>query len=632
MALLGAGGICKSFGSTEILKNVSFEIQENDRIGLVGRNGCGKTTLFRILTGDLPCDRGTISLSGRAGLGYMEQHVCRDPEKPAFREVLTVFQPLMDIERELDKISRLLEKAPENMDTLIRKQADLTERFDRNGGLTYRSRARSAMLGLGFSERDLSMPVGTLSGGQRAKLQLAKLLLCGAKLLLLDEPTNHLDISSVEWLEDFLRGFPGAYLVTSHDRYFLDRTTNRTFELKNARLRIYPGNYSSYLELRDRQVKSEERKYENTKKEIHRLEGIVEQQRRWNQERNYKTAESKQKAIRRLEGTLSAPDQKEKSLKFRLDAGSRGGNDVLKVENLGLRFGDRVLFQNAEMEIHRGERVFLIGPNGCGKTSFLKTLLGKYQPFTGTFRFGAGITVGYYDQLQTGLHPEKTVMDEIWDLYPGKTQTEVRNALAEFLFRGDEVFKPVSALSGGERARVLLLRLMLSHSNFLLLDEPTNHLDIPSCEALENALLNYGGTLLIVSHDRYLINKLADRIYALSPSGTTAFCGSYDDYAESMRKEKKAAPKARSPEKSEYQKRRRKNAAVRKEKAEMNRLEEEISRGDKKISDWKAVLNTPEKACDYEAAMDLTEKISALQKENEARFQKWSELAKKYGL
>lgn len=630
MGLLSASNLNKSFGTNVIFSGVSFEVQENDRIGLVGVNGSGKTTLLKLLTGELQPDAGDIFKANSTVLGYMEQHVCRDLDRSAYNEVLTVFSELLQMEKELEEINLRLQAKPKELDQLIERQAMLNDRFVAMGGLTCRSRARSALMGLGFDDEQMGMPVGVLSGGQKAKLQLAKMLLCGANLLLLDEPTNHLDISSVEWLEDFLRSYSGAYLVISHDRYFLDKITNRTFEMENQRLTVYKGNYTAYLAQKEENHLAAQRKYDNTQKEIKRIEGIVAQQRQWNKEKNIKTAENKLKMIERLEKTLEKPDDNPESIHFDFGISQRGGNDVLTVKNLALSFDGKRLFKNVNLHIRRRERVFLIGPNGCGKTSLLKTILGIHPPEAGEFRFGAGIDVGYYDQIQAGLHPEKTVIDEIWDSYPRMTQTEIRNALAVFLFKGDDVFKPVSALSGGERARVLLLRLMLSRNNFLLLDEPTNHLDIGSCEALEAALQSYEGTLLIVSHDRYLINKIADRVYYLDENGAQEFIGNYDEYLTASRQ--KTMEEAESPvvKPNEYKLQKERNAVIRKEKAEMRRCEARIGEIEKEIRELEQELLKPEIASDYQAAMEITEKISALTQENDEFYKQWSILAQKY--
>jgi ATP-binding cassette subfamily F protein 3 len=630
MALLSASNLTKSFGTDLIFSGASFEIQENDRIGLVGINGSGKTTLFKLITGEMQSDDGNVYKANSTVLGYMEQHVCRDLERSAYSEVLTVFGALLQMEKELEEINHQLQANPKDPDELIEKQALLNDRFVMQGGLTFRSRARSALLGLGFDEKQIGLPVGVLSGGQKAKLQLAKMLLSGANLLLLDEPTNHLDIGSVEWLEDFLRSYNGSFVVISHDRYFLDKITNRTFELENGRLTIYKGNYTAYLAQKEENHLAAQRKYDNIRKEIKRIEGIVAQQRQWNREKSIKTAESKMKMIDRLESTLEKPDEGPESIHFNFNINQRGGNDVLNVDGLALRFDDKELFRNVNMEIHRGERVFLIGPNGCGKTSLLKTILGTYSPYAGKIRFGAGIDTGYYDQIQEGLHLEKTVIDEIWDSYPGMTQTEIRNALAVFLFKGDEVFKPVAALSGGERARVLLLRLMLSRNNFLLLDEPTNHLDIGSCEALEGALQDYEGTLLIVSHDRYLINKIADKIYYLDQNGVTEYLGNYDDFLVKSRNVPVSTTEKEPVKINEYKLQKEAEAAIRKEKAELKRLEAQIEEIEKEKDQLENELSDPETASNYEAAMEITQKLDALNQKNDELFQRWSVLAQKY--
>ncbi len=628
MALLSISQLQKSFGTDLIFAGASFEIQEHDHIGLVGANGSGKTTLFKILTGETPSDSGEIYKAKECRIGYMEQHVCRDLDRSAYNEVLTVFADLLQMEHELEDINQRLQIHPD--DHLIERQMVLNDRFVAQGGLTCRARARSTLLGLGFSDEQMGMPVGILSGGQKAKLQLAKMLLSGANLLLLDEPTNHLDIQSVEWLEDFLKGFPGAYLVISHDRFFLDTVTERTFEMEHQRLTLYKGNYTAHLDQKEETALTIQRKYDNTMREIKRLEGIVAQQRQWNREKNIKTAESKLKVIARLEKTLVKPDSQLPSIHFGFGASQRGGNDVMFTENLGLSFDGKPLFSHVDMEVHRQERIFLIGPNGCGKTSLLKILMGQYEATEGSVRFGAGIDVGYYDQLQSGLDDTKTVLDEIWDRHKKMTETEIRNALAVFLFRGEDVYKMVSSLSGGERARLLLLRLMLSKANYLLLDEPTNHLDIQSCEALEDALLHYDGTLFLVSHDRYLINKLADRIYELTPNGVREYIGNYEEYLEKRKAvETEEKTEQTAPKVNEYRLRKEKAAELRKCKNALARLENENQENDDKIRALSEELQNPEIASDYEKAIALSAQLDELNSRNEEILLEWAELSQK---
>ena len=630
MAILTVNNIQQSFGEEVILQNVTFEMQKGERVGLVGVNGSGKTTLFKVLTGEYTPDTGSVVFGKDTVLGYMEQHVCRDFHKTAFEEVMTVFAPLLRMERELEDLNTLLSAHPdgEDLERLILRQTDLNDRFVDAGGLTCRSRARSALMGLGFSEDQLENRVGVLSGGQKAKLQLAKMLLGGANLLLLDEPTNHLDIQAVEWLEDFLKNYNGAYIVISHDRYFLDKVTQRTLEMEGKSVTSYKGNYSRYLELRAEHRLAMQRVYESTQKEITRIEGIIEQQRRWNQERNYVTIASKQKQIDRLEATLEKPEAEPESIRFQFKASRRGGNDVLTAQDLSLSFGGPPLFEHVNLEIKHQEKVFLIGPNGCGKTSLFKILLGQYTPDSGSVRLGSAIDVGYYEQSQLSLHDEKTVMDEIWDLHPQMTQTEVRSALAVFLFKGEDVFKPVGALSGGERARVLLLKLMLSKANFLLLDEPTNHLDIGSCEALEDALSGYDGTLFVVSHDRYLINKLADKVYVLGKDGAKLYLGNYDSYLEQREKEQQAVEEERpEPKVNLYKLRKERESNLRRRRTALSRLESQIEENDRKVKALEEQLADPDFAADYEAVTQASHEIAQLHQESEDLLMEWTQLS-----
>ena len=630
MAILTVNNITQSFGEETVLRGVTFELQKGERVGLVGVNGSGKTTLFKVLTGEYTPDTGSVVFGKDTVLGYMEQHVCRDLEKTAFDEVMTVFSPLLQMERELEEVSARLSAHPGEEETqgLILRQTELNDRFVDGGGLTCRSRARSALLGLGFLEEQLQNPVGVLSGGQKAKLQLAKMLLSGANLLLLDEPTNHLDIPSVEWLEDFLKNYGGAYIVISHDRYFLDKVTGRTLEMEGKTVTSYKGSYSRYLDLKAEKRLAMERVYENTQREIKRIEGIIEQQRRWNQERNYVTIASKQKQIDRLESTLEKPEEDPESIRFQFKASRRSGDEVLTAEDVSLSFDGPKLFDHVNLEIRRGEKVFLIGPNGCGKTSLFKILLGQYQPDGGLVKLGTGVDLGYYEQSQMSLHDEKTVIDEIWDLHPRMTQTEVRSALAVFLFKGEDVFKPVGALSGGERARVLLLKLMLSKANFLLLDEPTNHLDIGSCQALEDALQGYDGTLFVVSHDRYLINKLADRLYVLGKDGAKLYPGNYDYYLEKRQEEAEAAPREEAaPKVNLYKLRKERESELRKKRTALSRVEGQIEENDRERAALAEKLEQPEVAADYQAVTQTSQEIAALEAQGEALLQQWTQLS-----
>lgn len=633
MAILTVNNIKKMFGTDVIIQDITFEVQKGDRIGLVGINGSGKTTLFKVLNGEYTADEGTFTPARETSIGYMEQHVCRDMEKPAFDEVMTVFAPLLKMEAEIEVLTTKISEMPENLNELIEKQAELNDRFIADGGLTCRNRAKSTLIGLGFAPEQIYAPIGVLSGGQKAKIQLAKMLLGESNLLLLDEPTNHLDIPSVEWLEDFLKNYNGSYIVISHDRYFLDAVTNRTFEIENTHLTEYKGNYTKYLQLKEENRLAMQRVYDNTQREIKRIEGIIEQQKRFNQERNYVTIASKQKSIDRLQATLEKPEDDPDTIKFQFKASQRGGNDVLEAEELALSFGDHRLFKNVNLDIKRGEKVFLIGPNGCGKTSLLKVLLHIYKQTFGDFRFGANIDIGYYDQAQGNLDESKTVIDEIWDLHPYMTQTQVRSALAVFLFKGEDVYKPVKGLSGGERARVLLLKLMLSKANLLILDEPTNHLDIGSCEALENALLGYDGTLFVVSHDRYLINKLADKIYYLTPSGTTLYLGNYDAYLETRQKQEaaKAAAEAENENavpkaNTAYKQKKERASEIRKRRAALSKCEREIEAAEAEIDTLNEQLSNPETASDYEKMMEITNKITEQKALADSLMNDWTEL------
>ena len=630
MIVLSGNDISVSFGGETLFHDVNFRLEENGRAGLVGVNGCGKTTLMHVINGRQEAETGGISKAAGIKLGCMEQYVIRDDNITLYDEVLEIFRPLIDAENELADIAVAIDTGDHSEQTLSR-QMQLQERFEREGGLTYKSMTCSALVGLGFSEDDFNKPISVMSGGQKSKAQLAKLLLSGSNILLLDEPTNHLDITACEWLEKFLTEYKGAYIVISHDRYFLDKVTDTTFEMENRTLCEYKGNYTRYLELKAEAREAQQRVYDRTVKEINRIEGIVEQQKRWGQEHNFITAASKQKQADRLKETLEKPEDLPEAIKFTFRAKEGGANDVLIAKGLSKSFDGTVVFTNAELDIKKNTTTFILGENGCGKTTLLKILTGEYQADSGEYKFGNNIQFGYYDQAQTDLDPSKTVIDEVWDRYPGMTQTQVRSALAQFLFKGDDVFKNVGKLSGGEKARVSLLKLMLSKANMLLLDEPTNHLDIHSREALENALASYGGTLLIVSHDRYLINKLADRIVWLGKTGTVNIDGNYDRYIElkeaKAQSEQAVQVKAAEGKKNDYKERKERESTLRKLSGALKRCEQAIDEIGLKTAELAQQMSQPEIATDYEKTSALAQEIEALKEKEEALTAEWMELS-----
>lgn len=630
MSIINALDLSISFGENIVLDNITFDINENEKVGLIGANGVGKTTLFKIITGQYDEYTGSFIKGKNINIGYMEQHTCSVKGRTVYQELLSVFEPLIEMERTIEACSRAIEEQSGDIHAHIAELDRLTNQFQRDGGLTYQSRTRSALLGLGFTQEDFDLTTDKLSGGQRSKLTLAKLLLSGANFLLLDEPTNHLDIQSVEWLEAFLKDFKGSVFMISHDRYFLDQVTNKTIELHNGRVVSYKGNYSEFLKKKEQVQKSIEEKYEEDLKEIHRLEGIVAQQRQWNREKNIKTAESKLKQIDRIKAQLIVPEKEAEKIHFDFSPKAVSGNEVLQCVGLSKSFGEKQLLKNAEFLLKRGERVFLLGPNGCGKTTLLKILMGDLEQDFGKIIFGANVQTGYFDQVQDKLDLNKSAIDEVWNQFPYMTQTQLRCALAAFLFRGDEVFQKIETLSGGERARIALLKLMLGKFNFLLLDEPTNHLDAFSRDELEATLSAYEGTMLIVSHDRYFINKLADRILYLTENGITEFKGNYDDFLEkhSSLTENISSNKTikKTTSANDYKEKKERQSNIRKLKTAISKLENEIDLLEQAISEGEQCLADEEVTSNYELLLENTAKLDENNRLLEEKMGLWEEM------
>lgn len=632
MAVLSVHNLEMSFSERVLFSRVSFDIESSDKVGFIGVNGVGKTTLFKILCGKIEQTGGDFFTSKNLKIGYMEQHACSNSENTVYNELLSVFPHLIKMEEEIDRLNLDLEMGRLDEKTIMR-QTELMEQFTAMDGLVYKSRTASALTGLGFKQEDFNMPVKKLSGGQRSKLSLAKLLLSGSDIILLDEPTNHLDINSVSWLESFIRDFKGAAIIISHDRYFLDTVTNKTMELEHEKLQMYNGNYTEFIRKKEEAKKAAENKYKKDMAEIKRIEGIIEQQRRWNREKNIKTAESKQKEIDRIKENLVVPESELENIKFKFQPNTESGNDVLMCEGVSKTFGEKKIFENVNMHIRKGEKVFIVGSNGCGKTTLFRIIMGTVPADRGEIDFGAKVETEYFDQMQENLNMEKTAMDEIWDEYPKMTQTQVRTSLGAFLFKGDEVFKPINQMSGGERARVSLLKLMLGGGNFLLLDEPTNHLDTTSREALEESLKSYEGTMLIISHDRYFINKLADRILELKPEGMTEYLGNYDYYMEKrLEKSGQVRGKTQTETKKsagaiDYKMKKEMQAQERKRRSMLKKTEQEIEETELEMEKVNEQLADPQVTSDYQKLIELSGKLEELKTKQEQLYEQWAELS-----
>ncbi len=619
MIVLSCKDVCLEFGDKVILSDVTFGIGENERVGIVGVNGAGKSSLIKIISGKYSPSSGSVFVSGNKKLAVLEQNAALESENTLIGEMLLTFPELVRDEERLNELSlRLSDGNPD----IISSYTSLEESFRARGGYEFRSRCRGILINMGFDESMHEMRISSLSGGQKTRLALARLLVLSPDILILDEPTNHLDEQTLTKLESQLANYRGTLIVISHDRYFLDKITTSILDIENTKAELYPGNYTRFVKLKEERREALERAYKNQQREIARIEAYIEQQRRWNRERNIIAAESRQKALDRMV-KIDRPENTPGKVSMKFSSAPDSANDVLFADRLEKSYGDKLLFENLSFDVKKGDRLFISGANGCGKSTLIKILVGK-EDFGGYFEFGYNVKIGYYDQENQNLSPEKTVLDELWDSYEKLTQTEIRNALALFMFRGDDVFKLVSDLSGGERARLTMAKLILSKVNLLILDEPTNHLDINSRHALENALEQFDGTIIAVSHDRYFVKKLATRILDLGETDKKVFNGNYEEYksyreAKAEREQsglKQLAPSSASAKpsggKAQFLAAKEQAAQARKLEKRKKFVQEEIVRIEKELEEIAARLEG-EEASDYVVAAELYERQTALE-------------------
>ena len=536
MIILSCKDICKSYGIRDILKNITFSINEGDKVGIIGANGEGKSTLFKIITKELSQDSVEVFIYKNKTLGYISQNLALNSEKNIYEEALSVFDELLNIESKLSSLEIKMsepydEKKASYHEKLIKDYTTLQDLYSHKGGYVYKGEISRVLKGLGFTENDFYKSINTLSGGQKTRVALCKLLLRKPDIILLDEPTNHLDLEAISWLEDYMKNYKGTVLVISHDRFFLDSVTNNTFEVIGGKVECYNVPYTKFIDLRKKNYETKLKAYNLQQAEIKRQEAIIEKFRSFNREKSIRAAESREKVLEKME-KIEAPTHAKEASKIKFEASVKSGYDVLHIENMAKSYGDKSLFSNLNLDLKRGEKVALIGENGRGKTTLFKIIMDKVEADKGVKVLGTNVNVGYYDQEQSDLNLDKTIIDEVWDDFPNLTTSKLRSYLASFLFTGDDVFKVINTLSGGEKCRINLLKLILSKSNLLLLDEPTNHLDIISREALEDAILEYDGTLMVISHDRYFLNKVISRILELKEDGVSEYLGNYSYYQE----------------------------------------------------------------------------------------------------
>ncbi len=634
--ILSVQNIGKAYGEDVILKGVSFHIEDYEKAAIVGMNGAGKSTLLKIITGDLSADEGEVYLAKGKSMGYLSQHISFAENATIYEEVLQARADLIEREKQLREMEEKMNHlSGAELEKLLEQYHAWNDAFDQDGGYTFRSEVGGVLKGLGFAEEEFGKTIDELSGGQKTRVALARLLVSKPDLLLLDEPTNHLDIESISWLEGFLLNYKGAVILVAHDRYFLDRIVSKVVELEHHKAHVFSGNYSEYAvkkrELRVAQMNA----YLNQQREIKHQEEVITKLKQFNREKSIKRAESREKALDKLE-RIEKPTEENARMHLTLSPNRESGKDVLHVEGLAKAFEEQELFRNLTFDVYRGEKIALIGGNGTGKTTILKILMGMLPADAGEIKTGSGVEIGYYDQEHQGLHPEKTLMEEIGDAYPNLTNTQIRNTLAAFLFTEDDVFKRIGDISGGEKGRVAMAKLMLSGANFLLLDEPTNHLDMISKEILEDVLRDYSGTVLYVSHDRYFINRTASRILHLNGQKVTNYIGNYDYYLEKkdilekgLEQEKAAAAskKEASDGKAAWAEQKKQQAQQRKKENAVQKVEKKIEELEEKQTELEDALADPAIATDSYQLGKLSEELQQVQDALANAYEEWEELA-----